>query len=71
MAASAETDRSSKSRSTARRRTEQPWPASALSANGIPDVGYQPQSLVEGNDGDIYFTNSVGVYKLDSSGVCE
>jgi len=36
-------------------------------AKGVPDTGYQPQSLVEGNDGDIYFTNAVGVYKLDSS----
>jgi uncharacterized repeat protein (TIGR03803 family) len=36
-------------------------------AKGVPDPGYQPQSLVEGNDGNIYFTNLVGVYKLDSS----
>jgi len=36
-------------------------------AKGVTDTGYQPQSLVEGNDGDIYFTNAVGVYKLDSS----
>ena len=41
--------------------------ASFGSTNGVPSIGYQPQSLVEGNDGDIYFTNSVGVYKLDSS----
>jgi len=38
------------------------------SVNGVPDFGYQPQSLVEGDDGDIYFTNAVGVSKLDSSG---
>jgi uncharacterized repeat protein (TIGR03803 family) len=38
-----------------------------VNAKGVPDPGYQPQSLVEGNDGDFYFTNSVGVYKLDSS----
>lgn len=36
-------------------------------AKGVPDTGSQPQSLVEGNDGNIYFTNSAGVYKLDSS----
>jgi uncharacterized repeat protein (TIGR03803 family) len=38
-------------------------------ANGMPDDGYQPLSLVEGNDGNIYFTNSSGVYKLDSADV--
>lgn len=37
-------------------------------ANGNPDDGYQPLSLVQGQDGDIYFTNQAGVYKLDSSG---
>jgi uncharacterized repeat protein (TIGR03803 family) len=37
--------------------------------NGNPDDGYQPLSLVEGNDGNIYFTNASGLYKLDSSGV--
>ncbi len=42
--------------------------ASFGSVNGVPSFGYQPQSLVEGDDGDIYFTNSVGVSKLDSSG---
>jgi len=36
--------------------------------NGVPSFGYQPQSLVQGTDGDIYFTNAVGVSKLDSSG---
>ncbi len=42
--------------------------ASFGSLNGVPSFGYQPQSLVEGDDGDIYFTNAVGVSKLDSSG---
>ena len=36
--------------------------------NGNPDDGSQPLSLVQGNDGNIYFTNASGVYKLDSSG---
>ncbi len=38
-------------------------------AKGNPDIGYQPLSLVEGQDGNLYFNNSVEVYKLDSSGV--
>jgi uncharacterized repeat protein (TIGR03803 family) len=48
----------------------QPNPTTLVSfgsTNGVPSTGYQPQSLVEGNDGFIYFTNSVGVYKLDPS----
>ena len=35
--------------------------------NGNPDVGSQPLSLVQGNDGNIYFTDASGVYELDSS----
>ena len=38
-----------------------------VNSKGVPDPGYQPQSLVEGNDGNFYFTNALGVYKLDSS----
>jgi uncharacterized repeat protein (TIGR03803 family) len=36
--------------------------------NGNPDDGYQPLALVQGNNGNIYFTNASGLYKLDSSG---
>jgi len=40
-------------------------------AKGNPDPGYQPLSLVESSDGDLYFTNPVGVYRLNPSGSVE
>ena len=39
-----------------------------ISTGGVFDTGYSPLSLVEANDGTLYFTNPVGVYQLDASG---
>jgi uncharacterized repeat protein (TIGR03803 family) len=40
-----------------------------FSSNGATlDPGNQPVALIQGNDGNLYFTNGIGIYQLTSAG---